>query len=274
MQRPMFLMCAPTYFGVQYVINPWMEGQIGAASSEVALAQWHALYSILAVRGDIDLLAPVKGLPDLVFTANAALVYGRSALISSFRYPQRRGEAAHVSAWFAAREFEVHTLPPDVYFEGAGDALFDQVQPLLWFAHGIRSSESALPFLKSWVDVEVQPLSLLQSSFYHLDTCFCPLERGYLLYYPKAFDAASNGIIEARVPSEKRWAVSDEDAYNFACNAVNIGDHVILHRASDAMKSWLGAQGFVTVETPTAEFMKAGGSAKCLTLRLDTGPRA
>jgi N-dimethylarginine dimethylaminohydrolase len=31
----------------------------------------------------------------------------------------------------------------------------------------------------------------------------------------------------------------------------------------------LAAKGFEVVQTPLSEFMKAGGSAKCLTLRLD-----
>ncbi len=109
---------------------------------------------------------------------------------------------------------------------------------------------------------------MIDSRFYHIDTCLCPLEGGYLLYYPEAFDADSIVAIESRVPSDKRLPVSAEDAGNFACNAVNVDRHIFAHRISDRMKRQLAEVGFTVCELPLAEFLKAGGSAKCLTLRL------
>lgn len=268
MQRPRYLMCPPDYFGVHYVINPWMEGHIDGTTSAVATAQWNELYRLLALHTEVVLLTPVTGLPDLVFTANAAVIKGKTAVLSSFLHKQRQAEEPHLETWLTADGFKVHILPRDLHFEGAGDALFDHGQPLLWFGHGIRSSERAVAHLEALLQIEVQPLTLLQSRFYHLDTCFCPLERGYLLYYPRAFDDASNQIIEARVPAHQRLAVSEEDASNFACNAINIGDQVILHLASEPLKQWLAARGFCVLETPTTEFLLAGGSAKCLSLNL------
>jgi N-dimethylarginine dimethylaminohydrolase len=117
--------------------------------------------------------------------------------------------------------------------------------------------------------VEVQLLRLQDPRFYHLDTCFCPLENGQLLYFSEAFDAPSNAAIEARFPADRRFDVGEEDATSFACNAVNIGNHVMLNRASDSLKVWLNARGFQVTETGVSEFMKAGGATKCLSLRLD-----
>ncbi len=266
---PRFLMCAPDHFGVLYVINPWMDGQIGATTALESTAQWERLCSAVSEVAEVNLLPAAPGLPDLVFTANAALVYGNTAVISRFLYPERQGEEAHAEAWFRAQGFEVKLLPPGVYFEGAGDALFDRGQPLLWLAHGIRSSADALPYLRGWLDVEIQPLTLLRSSFYHLDTCFCPLEGGYLLYYPAAFDEESVRVIEARVSADRRLAIGEEDAQQFACNAVSVGGRVILNRAGARLRQWLEARNLTVVETPTTEFLKAGGSTKCMTLRLD-----
>ena len=65
-------------------------------------------------------------------------------------------------------------------------------------------------------------LKLVDQRFYHLDTCFCPLEGGFAMYYPPAFDEASRAAIEKRVPAERRIAIGEEDALAFACNAVNI----------------------------------------------------
>ncbi len=264
-----FLMCPPLHFDVEYVINPWMAGQIHAANHQLASSQWSQLSALLNRHGQVVSLPAVEGLPDLVFTANAALVYGRVAVLSSFRYPQRQPEAQHFADWLRADGFEVHTLPPGVLFEGAGDALLDRENPLLWFGHGLRSDLAAQPYLEQATGIEVQPLELCDPRFYHLDTCFCPLDRGFLLYYPQAFTEASRAAIEARIPREKRCAVSEEDAVRFTCNAVNIGGKVILNDASPQTLAWLTERGFEIVKTPLSEFMRSGGAAKCLSLRLN-----
>ena len=264
-------MCPPTHFGVEYVINPWMEGQIHEANDRVATDQWQRFHRLLCDVADVASMAAVAGLPDLVFTANAALIHGRAAVLSNFRCRERQPESAHFAEWLSGDGFEVHTLPPGVFFEGAGDALFERGKAVLWAGHGFRSHESAKPFLEKWTDSEVQLLRLRDPRFYHLDTCFCPLEDGYLLYFPAAFDAASNAAIESRFGQERRFAVGEEDATSFACNAVNIGREVILNRASEELKGWLNARGFRVTETCVSEFMKAGGATKCLSLRLDEG---
>jgi len=68
----------------------------------------------------------------------------------------------------------------------------------------------------------------------------------------------NNGAIE----------VSDEDAANFACNAVCINDTIVVNKMSDQLIMKLRSFGFSVIQTPMTEFMKAGGSVKCLTLRL------
>ena len=109
----------------------------------------------------------------------------------------------------------------------------------------------------------------MDDRFYHLDTCFCPLEGGAVMYYPPAFDGESRAVIEKRVPRDRRIAIGEEDALAFACNAVNIDDVVIVNRATSGFVDTLASHGFRVLQTPLTEFMKAGGSAKCLTLRLD-----
>jgi N-dimethylarginine dimethylaminohydrolase len=268
------LLCPPPHFGVHYVINPWMSGHVGETSAVLATSQWSAFHDILARWANIELLAALPGLPDLVFTANAAVLRGNRAVLSSFRHPERQQEEPHIAGWLAAQGFDVLTLPREIHFEGAGDALFQRggqsrAGNLLWFGHGVRSSIGALPFLEQHLGVVVQPLRLADKRFYHLDTCFCPLDRGHLLYYPPAFVPESVAIIEALVPASHRYAVSDEDATEFACNAVNLAGQVILNRASQPLKYWLAEKGFTVHETSATEFLKAGGSTKCMTLRLD-----
>jgi len=266
------LMCAPHHYDVDYVINPWMEGNIHRSSREQAQAQWDQLYQVLKNYATVDLVESQPGWPDMVFTANAGLVLGDTVVLSRFFHPERQGEEPYFHQWFADQGYTVHTLPKSLPFEGAGDALLDRDGRWLWAGYGFRSELDSHPYLAKWLDVEVLSLRLADRRFYHLDTCFCPLTGGDLLYYPPAFDTYSNHLIELRVPAEKRIVVDEVDAVNFACNTVNIDRIVVMNSASDTLKRTLAERGFMVVETPLTEFLKAGGAAKCLTLRV-TEPR-
>ncbi|XGV96889.1 MAG: TIGR00300 family protein [Leptolyngbya sp. BL-A-14] len=263
-----FLMCAPDHYDVDYVINPWMEGNVHKSSRDRAVDQWQQLFHVLKDHAIVDLVKPEKGVPDMVFTANAGLVLGDTAVLSRFFHKERQGEEPFFKAWFEDHGFTVHELPKDLPFEGAGDALFDREGRWLWAGYGFRSELDSHPYLARWLDIEVLSLRLMDERFYHLDTCFCPLTDGYLLYYAPAFDAYSNRLIEMRVPEAKRIAIGEEDAVNFSCNAVNIDHTIVLNKASDKLKHRLSEAGFQVIETPLTEFLKAGGAAKCLTLRV------
>ncbi|MBD2138502.1 TIGR00300 family protein [Anabaena sp. FACHB-1237] len=263
-----FLMCAPDHYDVDYVINPWMEGNIHKSSRDRAVEQWNKLYHVIKDHAIVDLVTPQKGWPDMVFSANAGLVLGKNVVLSRFLHKERQGEEPYFHQWFEENGYHVYTLPKDLPFEGAGDALLDREGRWLWAGYGFRSELDSHPYLAKWLDVEVLSLRLIDERFYHLDTCFCPLANGYLLYYPGAFDSYSNRLIQMRVAPEKRIAIEEADAVNFACNAVNVESIVIMNKASDSLKSRLAEVGFQIIETPLTEFLKAGGAAKCLTLRV------
>ncbi len=263
-----FLMCSPDHYDVDYVINPWMEGNIHKSSRDRAVEQWQKLHHVLKDHTLVDLVQPQIGWPDMVFTANAGLVLGNTVVLSRFFHKERQGEEPFFKQWFESKGYTVHELPKDLPFEGAGDALLDREGRWLWAGYGFRSELDSHPYLAKWLDIEVVSLRLMDERFYHLDTCFCPLNGGYLLYYPPAFDSYSNRLIEMRVPQEKRIVIAEADAVNFACNAVNIDSVVVMNQASDNLKARLTAAGFEVIETPLTEFLKAGGAAKCLTLRV------
>ncbi|MEM8604984.1 MAG: arginine deiminase-related protein, partial [Cyanobacteria bacterium P01_H01_bin.121] len=188
------LMCPPHHYDVDYVINPWMEGNIHKSSREKAATQWQQLFEIIKQHPNatVDLVDPASGWPDMVFTANAGLVLGDQVVLSRFFHKERQGEEPHFKAWFEAQGFTVHELPPELPFEGAGDALLDREGRWLWAGYGFRSELDSHAYIAKWLDIEVLSLRLVDKRFYHLDTCFCPLADGYLLYYPPAFDAYSN----------------------------------------------------------------------------------
>ena len=262
------LMCPPDHYDVDYVINPWMEGNIHKSSRDRAVEQWQKLHQVLKDVAIVDLVDPAKGWPDMVFTANAGLVLGTNVVLSRFFHKERQGEEPYFKTWFEENGFTVYELPKDLPFEGAGDALFDREGRWLWAGYGFRSELDSHPYIAKWLDTEVVSLRLIDERFYHLDTCFCPLTGGYLLYYPPAFDSYSNRVIEMRIPEEKRIIVEEPDAVCFACNAVNVGSTIVMNQISDGLRNKLVKAGFNVTETPLSEFLKAGGAAKCLTLRV------
>jgi N-dimethylarginine dimethylaminohydrolase len=264
-QHPRILMCPPDHYGIEYEINPWMSRSRGSTPLR-AQQQWWGLHDMLASLGvQVELMAPQPGLPDLVFTANAGLMFERRFFSSRFRHEVRARETPHFEAWFAGHGFEVEHLPEGTFFEGAGDALF--CGPTLFAGYRIRSDVNGHQWLGKVLGKQVLPLELVDPHFYHLDTCFCPLAPGEAIYYPAAFDAYGRKVIQSHVP--RLLAVSDSDSQRFGCNAVVVGKTAIVNAGCEQLKADLQAWQYRTISLELDEFLKAGGSAKCLTLRLD-----
>jgi N-dimethylarginine dimethylaminohydrolase len=263
-----FLMCPPKLYDVNYVINPWMAGNVHASSRDRAAEQWHRLYEAVRTIADVQLIEPQPGSPDMVFTANAGLEHNGTVAISSFFHPERQGEEPHFRRWFAEAGYTVLDTPRSTPFEGEGDALFSTDGTRLWVGYGPRTDPSShQPLRKIW-HTEVTSLHLIDPRFYHLDTCFAPLDGGYIMYFPEAFDRASLNKIEAFYPPEKRIVVAEADAICFACNAINVDRTIILNNISSDLRHQLEARGFDIIEVTLTEFLKAGGAAKCLVMKL------
>jgi N-dimethylarginine dimethylaminohydrolase len=266
------LMCPPRFFNVSYAINPWMSDHIGYTAPE-AQRQWDRLVETLKVAGDVEIeyVEPAGGLPDLVFTANAALVSGKTALISRFKHPERQGEEPIFLEWFASHGYDASYLG-EHFFEGAGDALFDRRRRVLYAGYGWRSDRAAMLALGSRLDVTVVPLELVDPRFYHLDVALCPLASGHVMAYLPAFSPESQLALRRNVGQELLIEVETDDAVAFACNAVEVDDAIVLNSASPRLKDHLANAGYRVFATELTEFLRAGGSAKCLTLKLDDGP--
>lgn len=265
MPGPRILMCPPDYYGIEYEINPWMDRRIGS-DPERSRLQWSALRdTLLELGAGVELLDPVEGLPDLVFTANAGLVFNRTFVSSRFRYGVRQGETTHFDNWFSAQGFEVVTLPEDLYFEGAGDALF--CGDSLFAGYRFRSDARGHLWIGDRLGVEVLPMELVDPRFYHLDTCFCPLAAGEAIYYPGAFDDYGRAVLSDRIA--RLIPVSAEESVSFSCNAVVVGRTVVLNDGAPKLARSLRDAGYQVRPLSLTEFIKAGGSAKCLTFRVD-----
>ncbi len=198
----------------------------------------------------------------MVFTANAGVIWRRQFIVSNFRHEVRRREAPNYEAWFRNRGFEIVRLPREYYFEGEGDLLKCGE---LWFAgYHIRSDVLAHQRVAEIIEREILSLELTSDWFYHLDTCFCPLGEGQAIFYPGAFDPYALKVLENHIPD--LIPVSAQEAARFACNAIVVGNKIVMNDGCPKLREKIAAAGFTVFETPLSEFIKAGGSAKCLVL--------
>lgn len=263
------LMCPPDYYGIEYEINPWMRVS-NQSDGDRARTQWQSLTKVLEkeIGAKLEFMEPVPGLPDLVFTANAGVLHGGKAVPSRFRHPERQREEGYFIDWFTKKGYEVINLDADIAFEGAGDLL---EFPEFWIGgYRQRSDIGAYDRLSTIFSKKILPVELVDQRFYHLDTCLCPLSGEELLYFPPAFDEYAQTVIASQIKPNKRFAVPPPEAERFACNAVCVDSHhVVLPTGCPETMKWLTQQGYVPHPVELDEFLKAGGSAKCLTLALD-----
>lgn len=275
---PHLLMSPPDFFEVSYAINPWMDPAQWALDAK-RLAQdahsgWAALKARYEALGAQVVVKPaVRGLPDLVFTANCAVVLDGKVLLARYLKPERAGEEAYGRKLFEQLRLRgevdsLHTLPPGVFFEGAGDAIFDAGRRIMWMGYGQRSCLQARDSVAQVFGIPTLSLELVDPRFYHLDTCFCLLSGGEVLYYPPAFSEAGQAQIRAVVGGQLIEADS-EDALHLGVNAVCIGRDVVMCHCSEPTRQALAARGYRVQVVPLGSFNRSGGAAYCLTLKLN-----
>jgi N-dimethylarginine dimethylaminohydrolase len=263
-KRRRLLLCPPDFYGIEYEINPWMDRRQNAVPALVR-SQWASLRDKLAALGcELELVQPREKLPDMVFTANAGLVVGKTFIRSNFRFPERQGEEEYFEQWFAERSYEILRLPQGLFFEGEGDALFSQ--DVLFCGYRFRSDIRSHQAIGEILGCLVISLELVEGRFYHLDTCFCPLPNGSAVWFPGAFDEYGQKAIRHHIPH--LIEVAPEEAVHFACNAIVVDQQIVLPAECPRLCAALMESGFQPHPLAMTEFLKAGGACKCLVLFL------
>ena len=260
------LMCRPEHFTVSYRINPWMHPE-DPTDTSLAVAQWQTLYDLYLELGfDVHLIDPVQGLPDMVYAANGGFVLDGIAYGARFQYPERGPEGPAYMDWFAANGFDVRE--PVSTNEGEGDFLL--VGDTIFAGTGFRSDAASHDELRKIYDREVVTLKLIDPSFYHLDTAFAVLDSdggpASVAFLPKAFDAASLDILDARFPQAIH--VNDADAAVLGLNSFSDGRNVVIASRATDFERQLRERGFVPHGVDLSELLLGGGGVKCCTLEL------
>ncbi len=257
-----YLMCRPTHFAVDYKINAWMD-PTGPVDAALAISQWETLRQVFLDLGHtVEEIAPLPGLPDMVFAANGGLVIDGRALSVQFRDPERADEAPAYRAWFERAGFELYD--PKHLNEGEGDILL--VGDLLLAGTGFRTAHAAHAHLQEVFGRPVITLQLVDPRFYHLDTALCVLDDRNVAYLPEAFSPGSQATLRRLFPDAVIATV--EDAEVFGLNSVSDGRHVVLPVQAIGLAAALRERGYEPIGVDMSELRKAGGGPKCCTLVL------
>lgn len=258
-----FYLTRPTQFEITYSINNWMDPANTKVDSQLAQTQWDTLHTLYQQMGaQVEVLDPMPGWPDSVFTGDSVFLYGKEAIASRFRFAERAGEVEPQVARFAERGYTIHRLPEDVLFEGNGDAVYWNGRTFA--GYGVRSDKQSHPHLERILNVEVLPIEVLAPHF-HVDTVLCPLNAETLAYAPSAIGASSLELL--RGLGVTLIEVSAAEADKLACNSMVLGNTVIMSTLeAPNLQAALQAAGFEVIALEMSEFTKSGGGVKCLTL--------
>ena len=261
---PTVLMCRPEYFTVSYRINPWMHPDEPTDTS-LALKQWTALYDTYRSLGfTIQLIDPIEGLPDMVYAANGGFVLDGIAYGAKFHYPERQPEGPAYMDWFRDNDFEV--AEPQETNEGEGDFLL--VGDVILAASGFRSDTSSHQEIATVYGRKVISLSLINPSFYHLDTALAVIDPETIAYLPSAFDESSLEILRERYPDA--IIATEEDAAILGLNSFSDGHNVVIAEKAVTFAKDLRERGYNPLGVDLSELLLAGGGVKCCTLELRT----
>ncbi|MCB0948985.1 MAG: N-dimethylarginine dimethylaminohydrolase [Mycobacterium sp.] len=257
-----YVMTAPTFFAVEYVINPWMDTST-PVDAELARHQWEALRQTYTSLGHtVELVEPVAGLPDMVYAANGGLIVNGRAVVARFAHAERAAESIAHADWMSHNGY----LPVQTRHvnEGQGDLLVAGATILA--GYGFRTHRRAHREVAEHVGMPVVGLELVDPRFYHLDTALAVLDEDTIAYYPPAFAEHSRTTLAELFPDALE--VASADAYVLGLNAVSDGLNVVLPAAAEGFAEQLRDSGFRPVGVDLSELLKGGGSVKCCTLEV------
>ena len=273
------LISTPEYFDIVDVKNVHMQGNVGGLDKNLAVKQWNDLKSVYqtwkrqSILDEVLEIKGAEGLEDMIFTANQSfpwLLNGKKVVVmSKMRHASREREVPYFREFYKKLGYELLELKTAVHFEGMGDLIPHYGKNLLYGGYGHRTDAGAYKEISQLLQVPIVLLKLEDARFYHLDTCFIPVDENTVFLTPAAFQ--QEDLQELKKLFKNIIKIPDEEADKyFALNAHLVNDGktkkkvAVLQKGTTVMKQELNKLGFDVSEIDTSEYIKSGGSCFCM----------
>ncbi|MBN4064447.1 hypothetical protein JYU04_01775 [Dehalococcoides mccartyi] len=270
MQR--FLVCPPDYFDSTFMFNPWMD-YTDSIDVGLAKAQWELLVAALLEAGaEVESMPPSPYSPAQVFTADGAVVFGPAqALILRNDGPRGTLEPINFSEWLRSDGFSIESMPPNRSLDGGNIVRLHDGS----FACGVKpySDSSGGDYFEKILQLtskaKLHKFQLVDRKYLHLDMALGKIGNDAYLVYEEAFEEGLETLGDSPVVQNKIIKISQEDAEQFACNGVTVGNVFLTGLISNSLIDSIERLGYLAITLDLSEFHKAGGGLKCLTLPLN-----
>lgn len=271
-------MCDPTYFDIQYSINPYMTDSFGSLKKIdklKATQQWTNLNKTFQQLGiEVITIPGEPKFPDMVFCANQSFPFfnykenKHTVILSNMRSQQRQGEVVYFKKFYEQLNYKIITLPPHYSFEATGDLIFNFDYKIAFGGYGQRTSQTVYNEIQYQVPFEILPIELTHPDFYHLDTCFSVLNHDVCVLVKGSISTQSEKLIKNYF-RKIIYLESEQAKKYFSGNCFSVDGKNIVTQTGDTMfYKDLYDLGFNIIEVDTSEFIKSGGSVFCMKLVL------
>lgn len=277
------LMCSPDYFDVVDTKNVHMEGNVGSIDKQEAMRQWlaiHDQYTAWVSEGlleNVYTISAAAGCEDMVFTANQSFPWllngNKTVLMSKMRHDSRKREVPHFKKFYEDKGYAILNLQAAPMFEGMGDVILHPGKQLLYGGYGHRTELSAYDEIAKLLNVPVVPLELKDERFYHLDTCFVPLDEDTVMLCAEAFTFKAFAVLKNTFKNIIRIPATEAaDTFSLNAHVLSFPEKkrkvAMIQYGSAITYEALKHEGFEIAEVDTSEFMKSGGSVFCMKMMM------
>ena len=243
-----------------------------------AMQEWLRLCDAITQAGGRILVMPPpsaveKSFTGMIYTANSGALFKPgndfTFVVSKMSVAHRQGEREHILAFW--KEAGVPTAEAPFVWEGQADITTLPASRFL-LTWGVRSVKESLDDVRARLPSGARTLELkLRDPWFHGDTCLNPLtsRAGHTVLL-----AHEGAMVDHTLPEIRRflgdyaevYAVDEEDALGYACNALCVNGTVLLPAGlSTGLRGQLVRRGFHLEELELSElFGKGGGGPRCL----------
>lgn len=230
--------------------------------------QWSNLRNACASAGaDVVVVPADLDSHSQSFVSKAGLLIRGKFLASVSKDDSDVGQYSFLKAWLksagVAIEDQQTLLDREIYrFDGEADALYDSKLNILWYGIGFHSSAEFQDTLDEFIPgtfIDVIHLKLVDPFYQNLDTCFRPLQNGWLLWYPDAFSEDCQEFIRITYRGNTIDVDSHEAFQSIACSSLPIGDFIVTPLISERTANALIDCGMTPIQVDVSLIANKGG---------------